>query len=105
MGPPHPHKFFKRVFSEIDISLPAPLAYSVGNVFLPIDAQERQRVKDRLKEIIEELENVLQQKPSPYNLVLDGEVMSANFQDLMKQVHRKDGKQTTDAVLHLFDSF
>ena len=53
--------------------------------------------------IIEELENVLQQKPSPYDLVLDGEVMSANFQDLMKQVHRKDGKQTTDAVLHLFD--
>ena len=49
-----PHKFFKRVFSEIDISLPAPLTYSVGNVFLPIDAQERQRVKDKLKEIIEE---------------------------------------------------
>ena len=53
--------------------------------------------------IIEEIENVLAQKPSPYDLVLDGEVMSANFQDLMKQVHRKDGKQTTDAVLHLFD--
>ena len=49
-----PHKFFKRVFSEIDISLPAPLTYSVGNVFLPIDAQERQRVKDKLKQIIEE---------------------------------------------------
>ena len=48
--------------------------------------------------IIEEIENVLAQKPSPYDLVLDGEVMSANFQDLMKQVHRKDGKQTTDAV-------
>jgi DNA ligase-1 len=30
--------------------------------------------------------------------------MSANFQDLMKQVHRKDGKQSTDAVLHLFDT-
>jgi DNA ligase-1 len=29
--------------------------------------------------------------------------MSANFQDLMKQVHRKDGKQSDDAVLHLFD--
>ena len=29
--------------------------------------------------------------------------MSANFQDLMKQVHRKDGKQSEDAVLHLFD--
>ncbi len=53
--------------------------------------------------IISEIENVLKKDPAPYNLVLDGEVMSANFQDLMKQVHRKDGKQTKDAVLHLFD--
>ncbi len=53
--------------------------------------------------IISEIENVLKEDPSPHDLVLDGEVMSANFQDLMKQVHRKDGKQTKDAVLHLFD--
>ncbi len=53
--------------------------------------------------IISEIENVLKEDPAPYDLVLDGEVMSANFQDLMKQVHRKDGKQTKDAVLHLFD--
>ena len=53
--------------------------------------------------IIAELEEVLKTKPAPYDLVLDGEVMSANFQDLMKQVHRKDGKQSDDAVLHLFD--
>ena len=36
-------------------------------------------------------------------MVLDGEVMSANFQDLMKQVHRKSDAQTDDAVLNLFD--
>lgn len=36
-------------------------------------------------------------------VVLDGEVMSASFQDLMKQVHRKENVQTDDAVLHLFD--
>ena len=54
--------------------------------------------------IIAELEAVIKDHPVPYPLVLDGEVMSANFQDLMKQVHRKDGKQTTDAVLHLFDT-
>jgi DNA ligase-1 len=54
--------------------------------------------------IIEELETVIKDFPVPYPLVLDGEVMSANFQDLMKQVHRKDGKQSTDAVLHLFDT-
>ena len=53
--------------------------------------------------IIAEIEEVLKTNPAPYDLVLDGEVMSANFQDLMKQVHRKDGKQSDDAVLHLFD--
>ena len=53
--------------------------------------------------IVAEIEKVIKEKPAPYNIVLDGEVMSANFQDLMKQVHRKDGKQSDDAVLHLFD--
>ena len=53
--------------------------------------------------IIAEIEAVLKDKPAPYDLVLDGEVMSANFQDLMKQVHRKSGGVAKDAVLHLFD--
>ena len=53
--------------------------------------------------IIEEIEAVLAAKPAPYDCVLDGEVMSADFQDLMKQLQRKDGKKATDAVLHLFD--
>ena len=35
--------------------------------------------------------------------VLDGEVVSNNFQDLMKQVHRKDDVQAEDARLALFD--
>jgi len=35
--------------------------------------------------------------------VLDGEIMSGSFQDLMKQVHRKSNVEATDAVLHLFD--
>lgn len=37
----------------------------------------------------------------PY--VFDGEIMSSSFQDLMKQVHRKENINTTDAVLNLFD--
>jgi DNA ligase-1 len=53
--------------------------------------------------IIAEIESVLAIKPAPYDCVLDGEVMSADFQDLMKQLQRKDGKKATDAVLHLFD--
>ena len=36
-------------------------------------------------------------------MVLDGEIMSASFQDLMKQVHRKSDVQSSDAVLNLFD--
>jgi DNA ligase-1 len=36
-------------------------------------------------------------------MVLDGEVMSSSFQDLMKQVHRKSDVQSDDAVLNLFD--
>ena len=53
--------------------------------------------------IIAEIEEVLKDNPAPMDLVLDGEVMSANFQDLMKQVHRKDNVEANDAVLHVFD--
>jgi DNA ligase 1 len=37
------------------------------------------------------------------DLVFDGEVMSADFQSLMKQIHRKEGAQTEDAYFALFD--
>jgi DNA ligase-1 len=36
-------------------------------------------------------------------MVLDGEIMSASFQDLMRQVHRKSDVQADDSVLNLFD--
>ena len=36
-------------------------------------------------------------------MIFDGEVMSSSFQDLMKQVHRKDNVQAQDAILYLFD--
>jgi len=36
-------------------------------------------------------------------MVLDGEIMSSSFQDLMKQVHRKSDVLANDAVLNLFD--
>jgi DNA ligase-1 len=36
-------------------------------------------------------------------MVLDGEIMSASFQDLMKQVHRKSDVKANDAMLNLFD--
>ena len=42
-------------------------------------------------------------KPEYNDTVFDGEVMSEDFQSLMKQVHRKSGAQTQDAYLALFD--
>ena len=42
-------------------------------------------------------------KPEFNGLVLDGEVMSDDFQSLMKQVHRKTNAKTADAYLALFD--
>lgn len=35
--------------------------------------------------------------------VFDGEIMSASFQDLMTQVHRKTDVDASDAILYLFD--
>ena len=42
-------------------------------------------------------------KPEFEGLVFDGEVMSEHFQTLMKQVHRKEGAQTEDSYLAVFD--
>ena len=36
-------------------------------------------------------------------MVLDGEIMSASFQDLMRQVYRKRNANASDAVLYVFD--
>jgi len=55
--------------------------------------------------IVEQISSVIKQKGSSKSMdvVLDGEIMSSSFQDLMKQVHRKDNVQAGDAVLNLFD--
>ena len=50
-----------------------------------------------------QISKVAKSDPPPYPVVLDGEVMSSSFQDLMKQVHRKSDVEANDAVLHLFD--
>ena len=42
-------------------------------------------------------------KPEFEGLVFDGEVMSEDFQTLMKQVHRKENAQTEDSYLAVFD--
>ena len=42
-------------------------------------------------------------KPEFEGMVFDGEVMSEDFQTLMRQVHRKEGAQTEDSYLAVFD--
>ena len=55
--------------------------------------------------IVEQISRVVKLKSTSkdMDLVLDGEIMSSSFQDLMKQVHRKDNVEAGDAVLNLFD--
>jgi len=53
--------------------------------------------------IVEQISSVVKTDPPPYDLILDGEIMSSSFQDLMTQVHRKSDVKANDAVLHLFD--
>jgi DNA ligase-1 len=55
--------------------------------------------------ITEQISNVVKTHGTDQNIdvVLDGEIMSSSFQDLMKQVHRKDNVEAGDAVLNLFD--
>jgi DNA ligase-1 len=56
---------------------------------------------DNFPHVAEQISAVASQFTEP--TVLDGEVMSSSFQDLMKQVHRKSDVQSTDAILNLFD--
>jgi len=50
------------------------------------------------KEIIDELSSKFKE-----SMVLDGEMVSSSFQALMKQVHRKDNVEATDAKYAVFD--
>ena len=55
---------------------------------------------DHLKDILKES---IKDKKIKAPTVLDGEIISDNFQNLMKQIHRKITIQNSDASLYLFD--
>ena len=59
------------------------------------------KVLENFSHITKALENYFDEFGRSY--VIDGEIMSASFQDLMKQVHRKDNVDANDAVLNVFD--
>jgi len=51
--------------------------------------------------IIEQFDSMLDQMAE--SMVFDGEIMSDDFQTLMREIHRKGGAKTDDAVLNIFD--
>ena len=58
---------------------------------------------NNFQHIQKELSECIKKKPIEKAIVLDGEVVSKNFQELMKQIHRKNSIQNDDATLFLFD--
>lgn len=59
------------------------------------------RQNDRFENITQRLAGLLPQLKR--SIVLDGEMISRSFQDLMKQLNRKEDVDTSDARLALFD--
>ena len=51
--------------------------------------------------IFEQFDSMLDQMAE--SMVFDGEIMSDDFQTLMREIHRKGGAKTDDAVLNVFD--
>ena len=51
--------------------------------------------------ILKQFDDIMDQLDQ--SMVFDGEVMSDDFQTLMREIHRKGGARTDDAVLNLFD--
>lgn len=60
------------------------------------------KVLENFPHIIESFRNKIMPQLT-VSTVFDGEIMSKNFQTLMKQVHRKQNVDTSDAWLMLFD--
>jgi DNA ligase-1 len=51
--------------------------------------------------IVQQFDEMLDQMSESF--VFDGEVMSDDFQTLMREIHRKGGAKTDDAILNVFD--
>lgn len=53
--------------------------------------------------VTSQLKECLKNNKLDQSIILDGEIVSSNFQELMKQIYRKDNIQNNDAILNLFD--
>jgi len=90
----------KRIEVKLDGVRAILIIYPIGNIDIfsrnGKELNNFEHIKDEIKELINFSEI---KKP----IVLDGEIISKNFQELMKQIHRKDSVQNDDAKLFLFD--
>jgi len=87
---------------QVDIKLDGVRVLSILSQTDDVKQTSRNgRPMDNFPHIREQLEKFKEFLPSDF--VVDAEVMSGKFQDLMKQVQRKSNVQTDDAVLHIFD--
>ena len=53
--------------------------------------------------LLNRFKETIKKNPLSESLVIDGEIVSKNFQELMKQIYRKDSVQNSDAILYVFD--
>ena len=76
------------------------IIYPIGNIDIFSRNGKELNNFEHIKNEIKQLINFSEIKQP---IVLDGEIISKNFQELMKQIHRKDFIQNDDAKLYLFD--
>ena len=87
---------------QVDIKLDGVRVLSILSTNQPVKQTSRNgRQMDNFPHIREQLEQF--KVHLSVDFVVDAEVMSGKFQDLMKQVQRKSNVETNDAVLHIFD--
>jgi len=99
-GVEHPHRICGRKF--VDVKLDGVRLLSIVYPDGRVDQFSRNG-KEMLNftKIRAQLSSVAYLFSEP--MVLDGEIMGQNFQDLMKQARRKTNVNTDDSVLNLFD--
>ena len=84
-----------RVLAVIDVHHSVVLHSRNGKVFKNFES-----IENSLGSVEQAIKNTLL---SGQGVVLDGEVISSSFQDLMKQAHRKHNADASDSVFYIFD--
>ena len=76
------------------------ILYKSGNVVM---FSRNGKELNNFDHIADQFKETIKKNPLSESLVIDGEIVSKNFQELMKQIYRKDSVQNSDAILYVFD--